>query len=128
MDALPVSTGCLVVDDVPHQQLFPRVAAVVHHGGAGTVATAARAGVPQVVLPVMADQFQWQSQVVKLGLGPPAGILRFVSAKKLSATISKCLSDPRYRERAREVSRALDGTNGVELTVRVVEEQLSATR
>jgi vancomycin aglycone glucosyltransferase len=128
LDALAGGTGCLVVDDVPHPQLFPRVAAVVHHGGAGTVATAARAGVPQVVLPVMSDQFQWQSQVVKLGLGPPAGILRFVSAKKLSGAISECLSNPRYRERAREVSRALQGTNGVELTVKVVEQQLAATR
>ncbi len=66
---LGVSDDCLFVGDEPHAMLFPRVAAVIHHGGAGTVATAARAGVPQIVLPQAADQFLWRSQVVKLGLG-----------------------------------------------------------
>jgi vancomycin aglycone glucosyltransferase len=60
---------CISVGDVSHQALFPRVAAVVHHGGAGTTARAARAGVPQVVVPMFSDQFYWQSRVSSLGLG-----------------------------------------------------------
>ena len=112
---------CLFVEDVPHPLLFPRVAAVVHHGGAGTVATAARAGVPQIVLPYMSDQFLWRSQVVKLGLGPKAGLLRMLSARSLSNAILECLGNEGYRRKAEEIATAIRGTDGVELTVRAVE-------
>ncbi|MFG1967257.1 glycosyltransferase [Nonomuraea sp. NPDC049028] len=60
---------CLVVGEVNHQELFGRVAAVVHHGGAGTTATAARAGAPQVIVPQVADQPYWASRVTELGIG-----------------------------------------------------------
>jgi vancomycin aglycone glucosyltransferase len=63
---------CLAIDDVNQQLLFPRVAAVVHHGGAGTTATAARAGVPQVIVPMFGDQFHWASRVQALGIGTRA--------------------------------------------------------
>jgi len=61
--------NCLVVSEVNQQQLFRRVAAVVHHGGAGTTTTAARAGVPQVIVPQLADQPYWASRVAALGIG-----------------------------------------------------------
>ena len=60
---------CIAVGDVSYDVLFPRVAAVVHHGGAGTTATAARAGVPQVITPMFGDQFYWASRIVDLGVG-----------------------------------------------------------
>ncbi|XXU75973.1 glycosyltransferase [Sorangium sp. So ce1151] len=60
---------CIAIGDVNHQALFPRVAAVVHHGGAGTTTTAARAGVPQVIVPMFSDQPYWASRVRALGIG-----------------------------------------------------------
>lgn len=60
---------CFVTGEVNQQALFGRVAAVVHHGGAGTTATAARAGVPQVIVPQAADQPHWARRVVELGIG-----------------------------------------------------------
>ncbi|MFF5937312.1 glycosyltransferase [Streptomyces sp. NPDC012508] len=60
---------CFAVGEVNHQQLFGRVAAVVHHGGAGTTTTAARAGAPQVVVPQLADQPYWAARVADLGIG-----------------------------------------------------------
>ncbi|MFG2999843.1 glycosyltransferase [Streptomyces sp. NPDC048340] len=60
---------CFAVGEVNHQQLFGRVAAVVHHGGAGTTTTAARAGAPQVVVPQLADQPYWAARVAELGIG-----------------------------------------------------------
>jgi vancomycin aglycone glucosyltransferase len=117
-------SDCLFVDDVPHELLFPRVAAVVHHGGAGTVATAARAAVPQILMPYMADQFQWRTQVVKLGLGPKASMFRMLSAKGLSRAITECLSNVRYRARAEAVARSLQGTDGVALTLKALAEDL----
>lgn len=116
---------CLFVDDVPHDLLFPKVAAVVHHGGAGTTATAARAAVPQILIPYMADQFQWRRQIVKLGLGPKASIFRMLTAKGLSKAIIECLLNPRYKARAEEVSRTLKGTDGVQLTLKAMERDLN---
>jgi vancomycin aglycone glucosyltransferase len=60
---------CFGVGEVNQQQLFGRVAAVVHHGGAGTATTAARAGAPQVVVPQAADQPYWAGRVAELGIG-----------------------------------------------------------
>jgi vancomycin aglycone glucosyltransferase len=60
---------CVTVADVNQQALFPRVAVIVHHGGAGTTVAAARAGVPQVVIPMFSDQFYWASRVRDLGIG-----------------------------------------------------------
>jgi vancomycin aglycone glucosyltransferase len=121
---LPPAAGddtCLLVDDEPHGLLFPRVACVVHHGGAGTIATAARAGVPQIVLPHMADQFQWRSQIIKLGLGPRTPILRAVSARSLSKAITEALTNPSYRKCAAEIAAALrSARDGVDVAVEAV--------
>ncbi len=69
LDRIDNTPDCLVAGDVSHEILFPRVAAAVHHGGAGTTAAAARAGIPQVVTPMFGDQFYWAGRIVDLGLG-----------------------------------------------------------
>lgn len=108
----------LFVDDEPHSVLFPQVAAVIHHGGAGTVATAARAGVPQIVLPAAADQFLWRGELARLGLGPRAPSLRFANATSLARAIAAVLGDGRYRSRAVEVAARLrEAPDGVTTTV-----------
>jgi vancomycin aglycone glucosyltransferase len=67
----PIDAGadCIGSGDVNHAALFPRVCAVVHHGGAGTTHAAARAGVPQVIVPHSYDQFYWGRRVAELGIG-----------------------------------------------------------
>lgn len=60
---------CIAIDDVSHQVLFPRLAAVVHHGGAGTTATAALAGTPQILSPMFGDQPYWARRVAERGVG-----------------------------------------------------------
>jgi vancomycin aglycone glucosyltransferase len=69
LDLIDDAPDCIAVGDVSHDVLFPRVAAVVHHGGAGTTAAAARAGVPQVITPMFGDQSYWASRIVDLGVG-----------------------------------------------------------
>jgi vancomycin aglycone glucosyltransferase len=104
----PDSDGdCLFTDDEPHSWLFPRVRAVIHHGGAGTVATAARAGVPQIVLPQAADQFLWRSNVVRLGLGPSAPMLRRASVAGLTRAIAAAVDNPAFAARAAAVAQEL---------------------
>jgi len=60
---------CFRVGDINQQALFPRVAAVIHHGGAGTTTAAARAGAPQVIVPQLVDQPYWAARVAGLGIG-----------------------------------------------------------
>jgi vancomycin aglycone glucosyltransferase len=69
LELIDDAADCLALGDVSHELLFPRVAAVVHHGGAGTTAAAARAGSPQVVAPMFGDQLYWAGRVAELGIG-----------------------------------------------------------
>lgn len=109
---------CLFVNEVPHGLLFRRVSAVIHHGGAGTVATAARSGVPQILLPQAIDQFLWRDQLVSLGLAPPTPRLRRASAESVAAAITAVTSDPAYRRRANEMAaRLASAPDGVAATV-----------
>jgi vancomycin aglycone glucosyltransferase len=67
--AIDDGPDCFVTGEVNQQRLFRRVAAVIHHGGAGTTFTAARAGSPQVIVPQVADQFYWAERIADLGIG-----------------------------------------------------------
>jgi UDP:flavonoid glycosyltransferase YjiC (YdhE family) len=107
----------MVVDDVPHGLLFPRVAAVVHHGGAGTTATAARAGVPQVVVPNIMDQFHWAERVHGVGLGPEPLFFRRLTASRLTGAVEAAIRDGGIAERCREVAEELSSRDGVADTV-----------
>jgi UDP:flavonoid glycosyltransferase YjiC (YdhE family) len=67
------------------------------------------------------EAWVWRSQVTKLGLGPRAGLLRMLSARSLSKAVLECLGNERYRRKAEEIATAIQGTDGVDLTVRAVE-------
>jgi vancomycin aglycone glucosyltransferase len=93
---------CFAVGEVNQQALFGRVAAVVHHGGAGTTTTATRAGAPQVVVPQWADQPYWASRVAGLGIGV-AHDVQAPTAESLSAALKTALA-PETRTRAGAVA------------------------
>ncbi len=100
---------CFLVGEVNHQALFPRMAAVVHHGGAGTTTTATGAGAPQVVVPQIADQPYWAGRVAALGIGA-AHDGSTPTIESLSAALKAALT-PEVRARATEVA-GLIGTDG----------------
>ncbi len=93
---------CFVVGEVNQQALFGRVAAVVHHGGAGTTTTATRAGAPQVVVPQVVDQPYWAGRVADLGIGT-AHDFPTPTTESLSAALRTALN-PETRVRARAVA------------------------
>lgn len=62
-------SNVLAVDDVPFDGLFPRIQGAIHHGGSGTTHSALRCGLPQAIIPHIADQFFWSRQVVSAGFG-----------------------------------------------------------
>jgi sterol 3beta-glucosyltransferase len=97
----------LTIGDTPHEWLFPRMAAVVHHGGAGTTAAGLRAGRPSVLTPIYADQPLWGSRVHALGAGPAALPLRKLTADALAAAIRDAVDNERYRAAADDLSRRI---------------------
>lgn len=100
---------CLAIGDVNHQALFPRVAAVVHHGGAGTTTSAARAGVPQLAVPMFSDQFYWGRRLDELRVGTAVPFAK-LTTDTLGAALSKVL-EPEVAQQARSLAGkvALDG-------------------
>jgi UDP:flavonoid glycosyltransferase YjiC (YdhE family) len=103
----PLPENVMVVGSLSHPALFQRVAAVVHHGGAGTTTTAARAGVPQILVPHVLDQFHWAARVTRLGLGPPALPRRGLSAERLAEAIASVRDNDLVGERAAELGQRL---------------------
>jgi UDP:flavonoid glycosyltransferase YjiC (YdhE family) len=97
----PLGPAVHVAEAPPHQALFARVAAAVHHGGAGTTAAAARAGIPQVVIPHVLDQFFWAERVQALGLGPPPIHRRRLTARRLAAAVRAAVEGAEMQARAR---------------------------
>ncbi|TJW58164.1 MAG: glycosyltransferase family 1 protein [Mesorhizobium sp.] len=93
---------CFEVGEVNQQALFGRVAAVIHHGGAGTTVAAARAGAPQVVVPQIGDQPYWAKRVAELGIGAAHGGA-VPTTESLPAALDVALA-PKVRIRAREVA------------------------
>lgn len=112
--------GILAIREAPHALLFPRVAVVVHHGGAGTTAAALHAGVPQVMVPHSADQFFHGHRVRVLGLGAAPIARPRLTAKALGQALRQVLSTPAMAERARALAEQLSATDGVAATVQAL--------
>lgn len=112
--ARPQVEGPLLrIGHAAHRPLFARVAAVVHHGGAGTFAAAARAGVPQVLVPHAYDQPFWAERAYRLGIAPAPFFARGVKAPQLIASIQQALTDERLRHQARALAAVLTHRDGV---------------
>jgi vancomycin aglycone glucosyltransferase len=94
---------CIAVGPVSHPRLFARVAAVVHHGGAGTTAAATRAGKPQLIVPHIADQFFFGNLVDELGIGVPALRRKRLTTDALAKRLERLVNDEAMRERAAEL-------------------------
>lgn len=107
LGGLPLPEGVIEVDAVCHARLFPRMAAIVHHGGAGTTTAAARAGVPQVIVPHVFDQFYWARRIEILGLGPPAVPRKRLRIDALADALRTVLEQEIVVARAREVGERL---------------------
>lgn len=102
----------LAVGDLPHDWLFPQVAAVVHHAGAGTTGAGLRAGVPAVPVPVLADQPFWAHRLHDLGVAPEPVYFAKLTAEALSGALRECLGEPGYRERAAGLARRIADEDG----------------
>jgi sterol 3beta-glucosyltransferase len=109
------------LDSVPHAWLFPRLAAVVHHGGAGTTAAGFRAGVPSVLVPHMGDQPFWAKRVTELGVGPQPIPRRKLTSERLAAAITTAATDQNMRLRAAALGERIRAEDGVARTIEIIE-------
>jgi sterol 3beta-glucosyltransferase len=113
------------IDFAPHEWLFTRVSAVVHHGGAGTTAAGLRAGKPSVITPFFADQNFWGRRVHALGAGPKPVPVGRLSTEKLAAAIDAATGSQDMRRRAEDLGGRLREEKGVEKAVAVLERMVA---
>lgn len=112
------------LDYTPYAWLFPRMAAVIHHGGSGTTGYALAGGVPSMIVPFGADQFYWGKRTYQLGVGPAPISIKWLSAERLAEAIGQMVGNtPAHatmRQRAAELGAALRAEDGVAEAVRLV--------
>jgi sterol 3beta-glucosyltransferase len=113
-------TSVFLVDSVPHSWLFPKVAAVIHHGGAGTTAAGLRAGISSVVIPFFGDQPFWGERVATLGVGPQPIPRKKLTTENLASAIQEVVTNKVMRQRAAELGKKIQAENGMANAVAVI--------
>lgn len=116
------SDDMFVTETLPHDWLFPRSAAVVHHGGAGTTAAALRAGVPNIVVPFMADQPFWGRRVQRLGVGPAPIPFAELTVQRLADAMQQAIENADIRRSAAWLGARLREEDGIGRAVAVLHE------
>jgi sterol 3beta-glucosyltransferase len=111
-----------MTDSVPHTWLFPRMAAVVHHGGVGTTAAGLAAGVPSIITPFFADQPFWGRRVYELGVGPRPIARRRLTVDNLTEAIGRAVSDEEMRKRAASLGERIRAENGIAQAITIIEQ------
>ena len=121
------SAEVFVCGYAPHSLLFPRAAAIVHHGGIGTLAQALRSGRPQLIVPYFADQLDNAARTARLGVARRSSPRRYNRASA-SRDFDHLLGDDRYLARAREVGESLAAEDGAAQAARIVLDTLEQLR
>ncbi|MBK8020035.1 MAG: glycosyltransferase family 1 protein [Chloroflexi bacterium] len=111
-----------LLDSAPHDWLFPRMAAVIHHGGAGTTAAGLRAGVPSAIVAHIGDQPYWGRRLHELGVGAPLLRRHLLTADNLVETIRLLTTDRDLRARAAALGERIRAEDGVGNAVRAFEQ------
>jgi len=109
------------LDSIPHSWLFPKMTAVVQHGGMGTTAAAFRAGVPTVVVPLGGDQPFWAERVTQLGVGVRCASFSQVTAEQLATVLNEITTDTTVRQQAAALGEKIRAGDGVGQAVTLIQ-------
>ncbi|MBI5548263.1 MAG: glycosyltransferase family 1 protein [Deltaproteobacteria bacterium] len=121
LEPVAASPEVLCVERAPHESVFPRCAAVVHHGGAGTTQSATAAGCPSIVVAHATDQLEWGERLARRGLAQRPLRRQSVTAASLAAAFTALLADPAVARAAQECGRRLREEDGVARAVELLE-------
>ncbi|MAT42896.1 MAG: hypothetical protein CL609_11180 [Anaerolineaceae bacterium] len=124
LSARDVPEDVFVLESAPHAWLFPRMVAVVHHGGAGTTAEGLRAGVPNIIIPFAFDQFFWGARIHSLGIGPKPIPQKKLTADSLAEAIRITTTDPSKSEQAKLVGARIRAENGIFHAVELIKQMI----
>lgn len=125
LQAEDVPESVMVLDSAPHSWLFPRMKAVVHHGGAGTTAAGLRAGIPSILVPHFVDQPFWGKQVASLGVGPQPIQRKNLDAQSLTQAIGRAITDKSIQHNARQLGEKIRAEEGIRNAVNATQEILA---
>jgi sterol 3beta-glucosyltransferase len=109
----------LILESAPHSWLFPRMAAVIHHGGAGTTAAGLRAGVPGIVIPFSNDQFAWGRRAYELGAASKPIPRKNLTAEKLADAIKFVLTKE-IKDAAKDLGTKIQSENGALAAAKII--------
>jgi sterol 3beta-glucosyltransferase len=104
--------------------LFPKMSAVVHHGGLGTIHAALKAGVPSIIIPLDEENIFWGNRLVELDLSPPLINEKQLSAKKLAEAIKIVVTDKNIRKKITNLSEQIKAEDGITRAVEVFHQHL----
>ena len=121
LSAFEAIRNVFMVNRSPYAEVFPRCAAIVHHGGAGTTQSSLLAGKPSVVVAHMADQSFWGSELKRLGVAGDTLQRKSLTAQKLAREIAFVLNDPTMPKKAAAIGQSMAVEDGVEKAIQIVE-------
>ena len=111
-----------LTDHIPFDWLFPKMKAIVHHGGAGTCGDSFRSGVPTVLTPLISDQRFWAARVEQLGVGPKPIPWNGLTAQNLASSIKCAIQDKKMQQNAQELCQRINSEDGVLRAVELIDE------
>jgi len=115
-----VPDSIFMIDSIPHSWLFPRVSAVIHHGGASTVAAGLRAGVPSIVIPFFGDQPFWGQRIADLGVGTKPIPRKKLTAERLANAIQQVVINEDMRQRAAKLGKQIQTEDGIVASIEII--------
>lgn len=116
------------IDNIPYSYIFPRVRAVVHHGGCTTNGLGIWAGCPTLIIPLALDQYYYGRTMQEIGMGPAPLYIRkrLCTREELRQAVLNLVSG-KYDERAKELSIQIKKENGIEKAIKMLTENVSIT-
>ncbi len=114
------SNDLLYLESAPHDWLLPRCKMIIHHGGAGTTAAGLRAGIPNIVVPFIADQPFWGNRVHAMGVGSKPILVKNISVEKIMHAIAEAESNV-VRDRAQIIGQSIRSEGGVKDAINLIE-------
>lgn len=120
LEKITLPSNIFHAGSIPHEWLLPRSAALMHHGGFGTTAAGFRAGIPQIVIPHIIDQFIWGQKVQELGVGPQPISRAQLKSEALTEAIRKVSKDEGMQMKANTLGQQIRSERGVERAIELI--------